>query len=134
MRSFTSYLQKSVRPEWSNHYLDYLSLKTLLERFGERRNELTDEVTIEGIERFYPEAEGANEIEFKKSKSEFSDFNLMTPSDEFEQANSKCSVFVIFKKMYLSTYLTLDPMCLVYEYIIFVCQQKVKQSKITLQD
>lgn len=91
MRSFTSYLHRAMRPEWKDYYLDYLSLKNLLEKFAERRGHLSTNTKIETIERFYPEAEESNASEFKKSKSRFGDFNLMSSSDESEKVTSESS-------------------------------------------
>lgn len=89
MRSFTSYLHRATRPEWKDYYLDYLALKNLLERFAERRGHLSNNTKIETIERFYPEAEESNASEFKKTKSRFGDFNLMSPSDESDTITSE---------------------------------------------
>jgi len=57
MRSFTSYLNRSVRPEWDGFYLDYASLKNLLEKFAERRTHIGTSNSVEEIKRFYPETD-----------------------------------------------------------------------------
>ena len=85
MRSFTSYLKQSIRLEWKEHYLDYISLKNVLVSFAERRNIITNDTKIESIERFYPEAEEFN----KKPNNAFGDFNLMTPSEELERTYNR---------------------------------------------
>ncbi len=90
MRSFTSYLEKSVRPEWREYYLDYVFLKSLLEKFAERRSRTTEFTDIQLIERIYPEAEINKSSEFNIS---FADFGLMTGSDDNdgESISSKCT-------------------------------------------
>lgn len=52
MTGFSEYMRRSKRPEWATSYLDYSSLKTLLEKFAERRSQLHTIKTSEELERF----------------------------------------------------------------------------------
>jgi len=93
MRSFTSYLNKSIRPQWKDYYLDYLSLKNLLEKFADRRTKINDKTDISHIERFYFVAEASKSFEISTSH----DFNLMTnsvASDDCDNlTTSECFLF-----------------------------------------
>ncbi len=90
MRSFTSYLRKSARQEWQEYYLDYVSLKSLLEKFADRRSRLTDDTDLDTIEKFFPEADTSASFEPNKRKEfGFGDFNLMSPSSQEKDSTSK---------------------------------------------
>ena len=99
MKSFTSYLQKCVREEWNDYYMDYLSLKNLLEKFAERRARITDSTTIVAIERFYPQAQNTTNIHTAKQRSHSFDLKKrlggLKVGDDFHlmnDANSTCSM------------------------------------------
>ena len=98
MRSFTSYLNKSIRPQWKDYYLDYLSLKNLLEKFADRRTKINDKTDISHIERFYFLAEASKYFEISTSY----DINLMTNSvasdDGDNLTTSECLLFFYISK------------------------------------
>ena len=69
MKGFVTYLQKCIRPEWSEHYVNYGLLKDKLRSFYSRRVQLRHAIGRDGflavddfIELSGAEAEDVDEI------------------------------------------------------------------------
>lgn len=88
MKSFTSYLQKCVRFEWKDYYLDYVSLKSLLEKFADRRSRINKEIDVLSIERFCGDTALSKSKSFDLNKRTSFDFNVLTNSTS-EEKDSK---------------------------------------------
>jgi len=51
MTAFSIYLSQAKRPGWERHYIQYSSIKRLLEKFVERRCRITDNTSVQDIEK-----------------------------------------------------------------------------------
>jgi len=88
MKAFSIYLEQSKKLEWRQSYLNYAELKTLLQRFAERRSHISDVKSPNQVQRLYPS------ILATVKRKEDDDFVLLDnkENDPYEEASNIDSI------------------------------------------